>query len=54
MRKAFEHTAQKKGMNHTGMIHAKSKQLSLWIQYCPELISNNTDKQLLKHLSFHF
>lgn len=31
------------------MIHTKSQQLSLWIQYCPELVSN-TDKKLMKHL----
>lgn len=36
-------------MNHTGMIHTKSKQLSLWIQYCPKL-KTNTDEKWTKHL----
>jgi len=33
-------------VNHTDMIHTKSKQLSLLIQYCPESVFNTYEKHL--------
>lgn len=46
----FAHTAQenktKKRVNHTNMIHTKSKQLSLLIQYCPESVYNIDEEHL--------